>query len=285
MSTNGAGLPKPNEVERVFGRRGALVGMLHLRPLPGAPKYRATEGVEGAVEQALGEARLLVAAGFDGLIVENGWDIPFVPPEHVGHETTAAMAVILRVLRDEVHVPIGVNCLANAVGASIAVAAAGGGAFVRANQWVNAYVANEGILSGRAGEVSRYRHAIGAEDVRVWADVLVKLGSHALTADRSLAEQVRDLEWFDADAIIVTGRRLADPPVYEDVLEVRSVTDLAVVVGSGVTDENVGRLLAVADAAIVGSALKTGGVWWGEMEPAAVRRLVAARDAALGAGR
>ena len=160
MSTNGAGLPKPNEVERVFGRRGALVGMLHLRPLPGAPKYRATEGVEGAVEQALGEARLLVAAGFDGLIVENGWDIPFVPPEHVGHETTAAMAVILRVLRDEVHVPIGVNCLANAVGASIAVAAAGGGAFVRANQWVNAYVANEGILSGRAGEVSRYRHAI-----------------------------------------------------------------------------------------------------------------------------
>ena len=285
MSTNGAGLPKPNEVERVFGRRGALVGMLHLRPLPGAPKYRATEGVEGAVEQALGEARLLVAAGFDGLIVENGWDIPFVPPEHVGHETTAAMAVILRVLRDEVHVPIGVNCLANAVGASIAVAAAGGGAFVRANQWVNAYVANEGILSGRAGEVSRYRHAIGADDVRVWADVLVKLGSHALTADRSLAEQVRDLEWFDADAIIVTGRRLADPPVYEDVLEVRSATDLAVVVGSGVTDENVGRLLAVADAAIVGSALKTGGVWWGEMEPAAVRRLVAARDAALGAGR
>lgn len=285
MNGSGAGLPKPNEVERVFGRRGALIGMLHLRPLPGAPRYRAEEGVEATLDQALREARLLVAAGFDGLMVENGWDIPFVPPEQVGHETTAAMAVILRVLRDEVHVPIGVNCLANAVDASIAVATAGGGAFVRANQWVNAYVANEGILNGRAGEVSRYRHAIGADHVRVWADVLVKLGSHALTADRPLAEQVRDLEWFDADAIIVTGRRLADPPLYEDVVEVRSVTSLAVIVGSGVTDENVGRLLSVADAAIVGSALKDGGVWWGQMEPAAVKRLVAARDAAVGAGR
>jgi membrane complex biogenesis BtpA family protein len=282
--SNGGGLPKPNEIDRVFGRRGALVGMLHLRPLPGAPKYSPEEGVDGAAEQAIREARLLVNAGFDGLIVENGWDIPFVPPERVGPETAAAMAVVLRLLRDEVRVPIGVNCLANAVDTSIAIATAGGGSFVRANQWVNAYVSNEGVMSGRAGAVSRYRHAIGADHVRVWADVLVKLGSHALTADRPLAEQVRDLEWFDADAIIVTGRRLADPPVYDDVAEVRSATDLAVVVGSGVTAENVGRLLDVADAAIVGSALKMGGVWWGEMSPAAVAEIATARDAAF-AGR
>jgi membrane complex biogenesis BtpA family protein len=285
MNGSGGGLPKPNEIERVFGRRGALIGMLHLRPLPGAPKYRPDEGIEAVVEQALREGRLLREAGFDGLIVENGWDIPFVPPEAVGHETTAAMAVILRLLRDELSLPIGVNILANAASASIAVAAAGGGSFIRVNQWVNAYVANEGLMSGKAGEVSRYRHAIGADEVRIWADVLVKLGSHALTADRPLAEQVRDLEWFNADAIIVTGRRLADPPVYDDVVEVRSVTDLAVVVGSGVTAENVGRLLAVADAAIVGSALKDGGVWWGEMSSAAVEAIAAARDADLVARR
>ncbi len=271
--------PKPNEIERVFGRRGALVGMLHLLPMPGAPRYRADQGVEAAYEQALREARLLTAAGFDGLMIENGWDIPFVPPEEIGHETTAAMAVILRRLRDEVRVPIGVNCLANAVGASIAIAAAAGGAFVRANQWANAYIANEGFLNGKAGVVSRYRHAIGADEVRVWADVLVKLGSHAITADRSLTEQVRDLEWFDADAIIVTGRRLADPPVATDVSEVRSATGLAVIVGSGVTADNVGQLLAVADAAIVGSALKEGGVWSGAMSPSAVEAVARARDA------
>ena len=284
MTQNGGGLHKPNEIERVFGRRGALIGMLHLRPLPGAPRYRPEEGVEAAFEQALREARLLVSAGFDGLIVENGWDIPFVPPDRVGHETTAAMAVILSRLRSEIRVPVGVNCLANAVEASIAIATAAGGSFVRSNQWVNAYVANEGFLNGRAGEASRYRHAIGADEVRVWADVLVKLGSHAITADRSLAEQVRDLEWFDADAIIVTGRRLADPPVGDDVVEVRATTDLAVVVGSGVTADNVGALLSVADAAIVGSALKEGGVWWADMSVAAADSIARARDSALAVG-
>lgn len=285
MNGNGAGLPKPNEIERLFGRRGALIGMIHLRPLPGSPRFRPNEGVEATYEQALREGRMLQSAGFDGLIVENGWDVPFVPPDRVGHETSAAMAIALRLLRDELRIPIGVNCLANAVEASIAIAAAGGGAFVRANQWVNAYVANEGLLNGRAGEVTRYRRAIGADEVRIWADVLVKLGSHALTADRPLAEQARDLDWFDADAVIVTGRRLADPPIFDDVVEVRSATDLAVVIGSGVTPENLGQLLSVADAAIVGSALKDGGVWWGEMSVDAVQRIAAAREAAQAAAR
>jgi len=271
---------KPNDVERLYGRRDALIGMIHLRPLPGAPRYRPEEGCEAAYEVALTEARMLEAAGFDGAIVENGGDIPFLPPDRVGPETVAAMAVALRLLRDELHMPIGVNCLANAVQASIAVAAAGGGAFVRANQWANAYVANEGIIEGRAGEAARYRRTIGADQITVWADVKVKLGSHAITADRSLAEQARDMEWFDADALIVTGSRLADPPGLDDVRTVREATNLALVVGSGVTDENVASLLSVADAAIVGSALKEGGVWWEEMSSEAVGRIASARDEA-----
>ena len=104
-------------------------------------------------------------------------------------------------------------------------------------------------------------------------------GSHSITADRGLAEQVRDLEFFESDAIIVTGRRLADPPVLEHVGEVRALTDLAVVVGSGVTPANVGRLMAVADAAIVGSSLKEGGAWYGAMSRRAAEALVEAREA------
>jgi len=279
-----AGLTRPNDVERLFGRRGALLGMLHLRPLPGAPRYEPAGGMDLAVDQALREARLLQEAGFDGLIIENGWDTPFVPPELVGHETVAAMTAILTALRAEVRLPIGVNVLANAVDASLAVAVAAGGVFVRANQWVNAYVANEGLMSGRAGAMLRYRRAIGAADVTVWTDVLVKLGSHSITADRPLEEQVRDLEFHESDAIIVTGQRLADPPVLDHVREVRDLTDLAVVLGSGVTADNAATLLAVADAAIVGSFLKEGGAWWGEMSREAADAIVAARDAAFAPG-
>lgn len=273
----GAGLPKANDVQRLFGHRGALVGMIHLKPLPGSPHYDAKAGVEAVCAQALREGRLLEAGGFDAILVENGGDVPFLPPSRVGPETVAALTVAAHVLRSEVKVPVGVNCLANAVDVSLAVALAAGGSFVRANQWVNAYVANEGILEGQAGVVARYRRAIGAEHISVWADIQVKLGSHSITADRSLAEQARDAEFFDADALIVTGRRLADPPLFADVETLRAASSLAVIVGSGVDRTNVARLLGIADAAIVGSALKVGGVWWGEMSREAVGAISEAR--------
>lgn len=276
--TQDGGLPKPDDILRLFGRRGALVGMLHLRPLPGAPRYRAEDGMTAVLEQALSEARMLEDGGFDGIIVENGWDIPFVKPEQVGHETAAALAVVVDRVRQATGLPVGVNCLANAVEASVAVAAATGAAFVRANQWVNAYVANEGLIEGQAGAVSRYRHALRADHVTVWADVQVKLGSHAITADRSLAEQARDAAWFDADALIVTGSRLADPPLTSDLTAVRAAASLPVVAGSGVRRDNLAAILGCADAAIVGSALKEGDVWHGAMSKEAVLELARERD-------
>lgn len=276
--TQDGGLPKPDDILRLFGHRGALVGMLHLRPLPGAPRYRAEDGMTAVLEQALSEARMLEDGGFDGIIVENGWDIPFLKPEQVGHETAAALAVVVDRVNQATGLPVGVNCLANAVEASVAVAAATGAAFVRANQWVNAYVANEGFIEGRAGTVSRYRHALHADQVTVWADVQVKLGSHAITADRSLAEQARDAAWFDADALIVTGSRLADPPLTSDLTAVRAAASLPVVAGSGVRRDNLAAILGCADAAIVGSALKEGDVWHGAMSKEAVLELARERD-------
>ena len=276
--THTDGVPKPDDIVRLFGRRGALIGMLHLRPLPGAPRYRTEDGMSAVLEQALAEARMLEDAGFDGVIVENGWDIPFLKPDQVGPETVAALTVVTDRVNQAIDLPVGVNCLANAVEASIAVAAAAGAAFVRANQWVNAYVANEGLIEGRAGLVTRYRHAVRADHVTVWADVQVKLGSHALTADRSLAEQARDAAWFDADALIVTGSRLADPPMTEDLSTVREATQLPVIAGSGVRPGNLAVILSCADAVIVGSALKEGDVWHGAMSKDAVLELARERD-------
>jgi uncharacterized protein len=284
MTQRADGVPKPDEVRRLFGRRGALIGMLHLLPLPGAPRYIRDDGMAPVIGQAVSEARILEDCGFDGVIIENGWDIPFVKPDAVGPETVAALAVVTARVREAIDIPIGVNCLANAVTESIAVAAAAGAAFVRANQWANAYVANEGIVEGRAGAVTRYRHAIGADHVTVWADVQVKLGSHSITADRSLSEQARDAAWFDADALIVTGSRLADPPASNDLRTVREATPLSVVAGSGVRSDNLAAILEHADAVIVGSALKEGDVWYGAMSKDAVLELARSRDRTLREG-
>lgn len=138
--------------------------------------------------------------------------------------------------------------------------------FVRANQWANAYVANEGIIEGAAAEALRFRRLIDGEEIRILADVHVKHGSHAIVADRSLAELTYDTEAFDADVLIVTGQRTGDPTRVDEVSAIKSVATRPVIVGSGLTAANAASLMAVADGAIVGSAMKHEGVWWNSVD-------------------
>ena len=105
----------------------------------------------------------------------------------------------------------------------------------------------------------------------MFADVHVKHGAHAIVADRSLFEVTRDLEFFDADAVIVTGQRTGDAADLAELATVRAATQLPLLVGSGVTPENVAAVLAQADGVIVASALKEEGVWWNPDAEAWVR--------------
>lgn len=278
MTDRAGEVSQGGDLERLFGRRFALIGMIHLLPLPGSPRFAPERGMDAVIRQATHEARVLVDVGFDGLIVENGWDIPFLKPDDIGPETPAAMAVAAAEVARTVGVPLGINCLANAVDRSLAVAVAARARFVRSNQWVNAYVANEGIVEGRAGMMTRYRHAIGADHVTVWADVQVKLGSHAITADRSLTDQAKDAAWFDADALIVTGTRLGDAPSAAHMQTIRAATHLPLVAGSGVRVDNLAGIFRYTDGAIVGSSVKSGGVWHGDIDREAAERLCSARD-------
>ena len=273
---------KPDALQSLFGRpRGVVVGVIHLAALPGAPEYRG-EPIDAIVDAAIEDAERYARGGAHGLIVENHGDIPFAKPDGLGPETAAVMAVLTDRVRREVALPLGVNVLANAAQQAIAVAQAGGAGFVRVNQWANAYVANEGILEGPAAVATRYRSRLHARHVRVFADVHVKHGAHAITADRSLAELTRDLEFFDADAVIVTGQRTGDGVDVAELRTVRAATQLPLLVGSGVTEANVGEILAVADGVIIASALKEDGVWWNPVSEARVRsfmRVVGANTA------
>ena len=193
----------------------------------------------------------------------------------VGPEIVAAMAAVGREVRAAVDLPLGVQVLAGANREALAVALACGAAFVRVEGFVFAHVADEGLIESDAGDLLRYRRAIGAEDVKVFADVKKKHSSHALTADLDLAETSRAAEFFLADGVVVTGAatgRAADPG---DVEAVRRAVAVAVLVGSGVTAENLGRY-AAADGLIVGSAAKRGGRWSSPLDPARVEALARA---------
>jgi uncharacterized protein len=265
--------PKPNALEELFRVKKPIIGVIHLRALPGAPRYSG-ESMRDIYAAAAQDARTLAAGGIDGIIIENASDMPFSRPENIGPETVAALTAACLEVRSAVDTPIGITCVANGVIPALAVAKAVGATWVRANQWVNAYIANEGFLNGPAPEAMRYRSAIGATNVRIFADVHVKFGAHAITADRSIPEQATDAEWFDADVLIATGTRTGSPTEPREVEEVKSGTSLPVIVGSGLNPEQVPSLFAVADGAIVGQWLKRDGVWWNPVDPARVEKLL-----------
>lgn len=269
-----------NAIREIFGRDKALIGMIHCPPFPGAPRYRGTSR-DDILSFCLRDAERLVTGGMHGLIVENHGDIPFSKPDDIGPETSAFMSVVADRIGREFGVPMGINVLANAPIPAFAIAAASGAAFIRVNQWANAYVANEGFMEGRAAEALRYRAQLRAEGIRVFADSHVKHGSHAITADRSVTELTRDLAFFDADAVIATGQRTGDSAALDEIDTVCAATHLPVLVGSGVTPDNIVPILERVDAVIVASSLKEGGVWWNPVEAARVSAFVKAAQPAL----
>jgi uncharacterized protein len=234
-----------------------LIGMVHLRALPGAPDWA---GDLAAVEAAaLRDLDALVAGGVRGVIIENYHDAPFYP-DLVPPQTVAAMAVIAAALkRRHPDLALGVNVLRNDAAASLAVAGAAGGAFIRVNVHTGAAVTDQGLLGGCAHLTVRRRAEYGLQEVGILADLRVK---HAAPlAPRDLAAEATDLRGRGrADALIVSGTATgaaADPAVLATLRD--ALPDCPLVVGSGVTVDNVDLYAGAADAAIVGTSLKVDG--------------------------
>ena len=264
---------KPNYLDDIFNVKKPIIGMIHLKALPGAPHYNG-ESMEEIFEFACKDAQAFKDGGADGLVVENAWDIPFAKTEDIGYETVTTMSILTKKLIEEFGMPVGVNCLANAVIPSLSVAKAAGAKFVRSNQWVNAYVANEGITDGASAKAARYRKSIYATDVKMFVDVHVKHGSHSIIADRCLKDQTDDNVFFDADVLIATGTRTGDATPVEEINGIKDHTRLPVIVGSGICVENASEIFKHADGAIIGTYFKYDNLWWNNVEQDKVKALM-----------
>ena len=240
-----------------------VIGMIHAGALPGTPASRLT--LRELEEQAVAECALYREAGVHGVMLENMHDVPYLRGG-VGPEITAAMTVLAMAVRAASGLPCGIQILAGANHEALAVAHAAGLDWVRVEGFAFAHVADEGIIESSAASLLRFRRAIGAERVQVWADVKKKHASHALTADVSIGETAAAAEFMRADAVIVTGSATGECPTELDVAEVRGRCGLPLYLGSGITPDNLPRYFALADGFIVGSAFKTGGRWGGEVD-------------------
>ena len=97
----------------------------------------------------------------------------------------------------------------------------------------------------------------------------------AITGDVSLAETARAAELFLADGVNVTGAASGEEASPDEVRDTARAVRLPVLVGSGLSAQNLPRF-ADAHGFIVGSSLKQGGVWSNPLDRAAVESMARA---------
>ena len=241
-----------------LAEKKCIIGMIHVDALPGTPRFNGS--FSAIVAKAKAEARLYQEAGIDMLAIENMHDRPYLN-QKVGPEVAAAMAVIGYEVKQATGLPCGVQILAGANLEALAVAQAAGLDFVRVEGFVFAHIADEGLITASAGELLRYRRQIGAEGVLVLTDIQKKHSAHAITADLDIVELAHAAEFFLSNGVIVTGARTGAAADLKELQRVKEAVNIPVLVGSGVTIDNVAAYLALADALIVGSYFKKDGHW------------------------
>ncbi|MBI3384842.1 BtpA/SgcQ family protein [Candidatus Gottesmanbacteria bacterium] len=236
----------------LFGKKKTLIGMVHLLPLPGAPLFQ--NNFSQTIDRAVGEAKILEKAGFTAVLVENYGDVPFAK-EAVDEQTFQAMDEVLKKVRAEVKLPIGVNVLRNDSLSAMKLAHQNGCQFIRVNVLSGGMLTDQGVIEGKAYELLRLRKQLSSK-VLILADVLVK---HAIPLGKiDVSAVARDTAYRSlADALIVTGAETGKEAGLERLLAVKkAVPDRPLLVGSGININNIHKYLAIADGAIVGTGLK-----------------------------
>lgn len=197
-------------------------------------------------------------------------DIPYVKSDRFGPEVVAGMTAVAvevqKVLMQKL--PVGIQVLACGGKEALAVAKSTNCNFIRNEGFVFSHVGDEGFIDSNAGELLRYRKSIDADDILVFSDIKKKHSSHAITADVSLLDTAFAAQFFKADGIILTGKSTGDSTDLNELKEIdknRRKLNLPVLVGSGVTRDNLKDYAALADALIIGSHFKHEGHWASEL--------------------
>ncbi|MCD6525081.1 MAG: BtpA/SgcQ family protein [Thermococcus sp.] len=246
--------------------RKPLIGMVHLKPLPGSYLYDGD--FDEVIESAVRDARTLEKAGFDAIMLENFGDVPL--PKYVGKTTVAAFTVVAKTIRDEVSLPLGINVLRNDGIAAYSIAYAVGADFIRVNVLSGLAYTDQGIIEGIAHELAKLRKLLPSK-IKVFADVHVKHAVHFFDFE----DAVRDtIERGLADAIVVSGRATGSPVDVEKLALAKKVSPVPVMVGSGATHENLPELWEHADGFIVGTWIKRDGKVENEVSLERARKLV-----------
>lgn len=257
--------------DKIFGVNKPVIGMIHVDALPGTPKYKGD--VKSIISKAVQEVMIYKNSGVDGIAIENMHDIPYLK-RNVGPEVISLMSIIGREVKNTSQLPCGIQILAGANKEALAAAHSAGMDFIRSEGFVFAHVADEGVMESDAGELLRYRKQIGAEDILIFTDIKKKHSSHSITSDIEIVETAKAAEFFLSDGVILTGKSTGEETDIDELRKVRNAVNVPVLIGSGLTAENIEKYFPVADAFIIGSYFKQGGYWKNGVDADRVKALI-----------
>jgi len=257
--------------QKLFKQKMTVIGMIHLDPLPGTPKYAGN--IQKIIEKALQEAEIYQKSGIHALAIENMHDLPYLK-KNIGPEITALMSIIGHEIKKMTNLPCGIQILAGANKEALAVAKSASLDFIRAEGFIFGHLGDEGYIDSCAGELLRYRKQIEADDILIFTDIKKKHSAHALTADVSISETAKAAEFFLSDGVIITGVSTGSSADPLEINEVKNKVRIPVLVGSGVTAENLEKYLEISDALIVGSYFKKNGYWENELMPETIKKFM-----------
>jgi membrane complex biogenesis BtpA family protein len=252
--------------------KGFVIGMVHCLPLLGIPGFCGDLNL--VIRQAVTDALTLEEAGCDAVCVENMGDTPFSAV--LDTEQAVSLAVVAKEVKNAVKIPVGIDAAFNDCKASLSIARCIGGAFVRIPVFADTVVFYGGILTPCARECMLFREKIGAQNVKVFADIQVK-HTHMLLPHISVEDSAKAAENCGADAVIVTGTHIGAETPIETVERVKKAVRIPVIVGSGINKLNLRGQLKIADGAIVGSSLKENGILTNPVSLSLAKELLCAR--------
>lgn len=230
-----------------------LIGMIHCLPLPGT--YQSSNAIGQVIERAVSDAIFLEQCGFSAVLIENE---DLCLDAHMSKVQFAGLSMVVSAVRQAVKLPIGITAGCLNYEESLSIAKVVEADFIRTPIFVDTVMNYNGIIEPCSGKVVAYRKSIGAEHVKILADIQVK-HYYMLNPSIDITVSAKWAQRQGADAVIVTGCSTGVATSMEDIKRVKNSVSIPVAVGSGVNEMNIAQQLEIADIMIIGTCLRKDG--------------------------
>ncbi|AEB06825.1 photosystem I assembly BtpA [Coriobacterium glomerans PW2] len=261
---------------KLFGTEKPVIGLLHLRPLPGDPRYYPDGSVSRVCEAAKRDLAALQDGGVDGILVTNEFSLPY--ERRVSPVTIAAMAHVIGTLQSELSTPWGAEAIYDG-DATIELCAAVNAKFSRC-LFAGAWVGDLGVIDRDVAATMRLKSALRLDGLRLFHFVTSE--GEVYLNDRTTSEITESLMFnCSPDALVVGGSAAGKGPSGLLVDGVRKAAcGVPVLCGTGCRESTIAEVFCDFDGAFVGTCLKRDGRFDAPIDPVRVGSFMAAARSA-----